>query len=218
LAAGVIAKYPGCAEPFTHVNTPVTDPARLLKAPIDIIYLDIDGVLADFIGGVMKAFDLEYDYNKWPGALGPDGWNWFESFGLTFDQVDAECTAKFWAGMEWMHDGCDMFNLVNGGPVGAHLLTTPMKNPESTTGKLTWIEKYLNNKWRKNAIVTGAPKKLFARPGALLIDDRDKNVEEFRAAGGEAILVPRPWNKLYPHAGHSARIVRENLKALGLCD
>ena len=36
-----------------------------------------------------------------------------------------------------------------------------------------------------------------ARPDALLIDDSDHNVEAFLAHGGQAILVPRPWNPLH---------------------
>jgi hypothetical protein len=63
LAANIIKKYPDCVKPFTHSGTlkpkPITDPAQLVpaaKISIDTIYLDVDGVLADFVGGVHKGF------------------------------------------------------------------------------------------------------------------------------------------------------------------
>ena len=33
-----------------------------------------------------------------------------------------------------------------------------------------------------------------AHPGALLIDDADRNVKRFVRAGGMAYLFPQPWN------------------------
>ena len=32
------------------------------------------------------------------------------------------------------------------------------------------------------------------KPGRLLIDDVQRNCEEFRLSGGTALLFPRPWN------------------------
>jgi len=187
---------------------------------VNVVFLDLDGVMADFIGGVMREFALEYDYNNWPWPVGPDGWNWFEQFGVTPDEVDAICTAEFWANLEWMHDGRLIFESVRsyagltGVPIS--LLTTPMTNIYSTVGKLIWIRGHLGDEWRKTALVTQAPKAIFARKGALLIDDRDKNVEEWQEAGGVAILVPRPWNKRHAEAAVSDICVLRELESL--CD
>lgn len=46
-----------------------------------------------------------------------------------------------------------------------------------------------------NEYQIGPKKELNAKSGAILIDDSDKNVENYRAAGGCAILFPQPWNK-----------------------
>ena len=43
----------------------------------------------------------------------------------------------------------------------------------------------------------GPSKHLCANPETLLIDDSDKNVDSFRKCGGQAVLVPRPWNSLH---------------------
>lgn len=55
-------------------------------------------------------------------------------------------------------------------------------------------------------------KDLYAKPGQILIDDADHNVEAFRSADGEAILVPRPWNK--GHGRNPVVEVREELRRI----
>lgn len=64
-------------------------------------------------------------------------------------------------------------------------------------GKMNWIYRHLPN-WIFDQIQIGGHKETNARPGALLIDDSEENVNRFRETrGGQAILVPRPWNKLH---------------------
>ena len=140
---------------------------------------------------------------------------------MTFDEVDAVCDTEFWEGLEWMHDGNEILSIISSCVKNIqhlYFLTAPMKNLESATGKLTWMKQQMGINYPASTIVTGAPKSLFARPGALLIDDRDKNVEEFRAAGGRAVLVPRPWNRLHELAHKSAEIIKQDLERLGLCE
>jgi hypothetical protein len=76
------------------------------------------------------------------------------------------------------------------------IATCPTKSRECVAGKYTWIERYLPE-WAQRQYAITPRKHFFAQPGALLIDDHDKNIKEFRAAGGEAIVVPRPWNSMW---------------------
>jgi hypothetical protein len=76
------------------------------------------------------------------------------------------------------------------------ILTNPRPEPGCIPGKLAWIRDYLPP-WLHDQYLIGKPKHLCAYPEALLIDDCDKNVNAFRKHGGEAILVPRPWNSLH---------------------
>ena len=48
-----------------------------------------------------------------------------------------------------------------------------------------------------NKFLIGFQKHFCAHSGSLLIDDYDKNINDFRQAGGNAILVPRQWNSMY---------------------
>jgi beta-phosphoglucomutase-like phosphatase (HAD superfamily) len=55
-----------------------------------------------------------------------------------------------------------------------------------------WINHRLQD-YRRQYFV-GCQKFRLAKRGVILIDDAEHNVDAFRAAGGEAVMVPRPWN------------------------
>ncbi len=82
------------------------------------------------------------------------------------------------------------------GSNNVHILTTPVKDPESLAGKLEWIHEHFPE-WMHRQYLMGPQKYLLADSLSLLIDDSEKNVMEFRRHGGQAILVPRPWNSLH---------------------
>lgn len=91
------------------------------------------------------------------------------------------------------------------------ILTTPTLDPECLAGKLEWIHRHFPP-WMHRQYLMGPQKHLLARPDALLIDDSDKNVVAFRGAGGQAILMPRPWNSLHnvdtePHILRSLSVI-----------
>lgn len=79
------------------------------------------------------------------------------------------------------------------GQDNVHILTSPTKDPDCLAGKLEWIQQQLPN-WLHRQYSITPRKHVCARPGALLIDDSDENVRQFREHGGTAITVPRPWN------------------------
>lgn len=161
---------------------------------IKTIFLDIDGVLADFRKGVHDAFNKPYFYS----TLTSKWYFWDDWPDVSSKMVDAICTMEFWIELSWMYDGQDILREVTKyfKPEQVYLLTTPMSNVESPTGKWIWVKNNIP-KYYKRTIIAQAPKSLLAKPDCLLIDDKDENVEKFIAAGGDAILVPRPWNKLH---------------------
>lgn len=167
--------------------------------------LDMDGVLVNFNKAACAIIDAPYPPTKY--------W-WWNDIPNGKQQVDAACTTDFWFNLEWMHDGLEIFKIVfEKFTNDIYLLTTPMPNLESATGKAMWVDKYIPV-FNKRLIITRAPKHLLAKPGTLLIDDSDKNIEEFRAAGGQGILVSRPWNKLHKQADKSLEVVKKELEKL----
>jgi hypothetical protein len=89
------------------------------------------------------------------------------------------------------------------------ILTKPTRCPESLSGKFDWITSKMPH-WLHEQYLIGWPKAMCSHPDAVLIDDSDTNVINWRKKGGKAILVPRPWNSLrnwqtYPYLVNAFR-------------
>jgi len=172
------------------------------------VFLDMDGVLVDFNEGTHKVFEKPYD-----PAIGPTQWHYYKEWKMTFEEFNARCGLDFFAGLRWFYDGRALLNLIESKFDDIRLLTTPMLNSGSWTGKMCWIERELP-RYKKRVIMTQVSKAEFAGPDTLLIDDNDENIAEFVAAGGLGILVPRPWNELCGWANESLQVVKNSLEML----
>lgn len=95
---------------------------------------------------------------------------------------------------EWLLEACERMV----GRENICILSGPTKDPDSLAGKLDWIHKHFP-KWMHRQYLIGPRKHFCAHPEALLIDDCDANVDAFIEHGGNAILVPRPWNTLHEY-------------------
>jgi len=170
------------------------------------VILDIDGVLANFNKPACEAVGASYP---------PSTWHWYEDIPDGFNRVNGICNRSFWADLEWMHDGHDIMRIVTHyfSPHDIYLCTTPMPNSDSASGKVDWVNRHLPA-YESRLIITTAPKSLLASPDRLLIDDKTKSVNEFRAAGGKAILVPRPWNILSHIADESSKFIAADIGVL----
>lgn len=160
------------------------------------IYLDMDGVICSFVGGVFRLFGHpEIDLGRvrrWgdiPRVLTEATGHEVTDAGM-WRAIDY-AGRGFWAGLEWLPWGRDLVELCQANaPVV--LMTTP-SGPMSAAGKLDWIARELGSEWGKRYALTTC-KHHMAHPGALLVDDGQHNVDAFREHGGEVFLWPQSWN------------------------
>jgi len=173
------------------------------------VFLDMDGVLVDFRRGVCEIFGIPPH---------PHAWRFWKDWpNTTNEMVDAVCGREFWEHLHWTKDGQRLlYGWVDimGKFSDITILTTPMLNADSWTGKRLWIKNNLPMKLQNNIIMLNGPKSQLAKPGTLLIDDKDENIAEFVVAGGQGILVPRPWNELRNWSNESLEVVKNSLEML----
>jgi len=169
------------------------------------IFLDIDDVLNRLTMTVLRHWGCPVaveDYSAYPHWLGYDVIGAASALypypGVRFTDNDwLRLPRWLWAEVKpsadcyWLIDRCA--ELV--GQENVCLLSAATASPECLAGKLEWIHDRLPTFLHKQYLI-GQPKRFCAHPEALLIDDRDSNVSEFRIYGGNALLVPRPWNSL----------------------
>lgn len=162
---------------------------------IETIYLDIDEVLVDWTGGVMRllGIDRAEALAKWD-ALDPRPWDFFDALGLDAEEawrrID-EAGPEFWRDLEWLPWGQEVYELCCASAPTV-LVTSPSPHVSCVAGKLAWLHKHFGPCAKSWAMTPS--KFFFAHPGALLIDDSPHNCASFVEAGGRALLFPGVGN------------------------
>lgn len=150
------------------------------------IYCDMDGVLTDFDKRYKDIVGVSV--NKAETTRTPK----------EFWEPVTQAGVRFWAGMEWMHDGNVLWKYIQ--KYSPTLLTSPSRDKSSIIGKSVWCKKHLPNV----KVIYSSHKYKYATPDSILIDDRKKNIDKWIQAGGIGIL----------HT--SAQDTLKQLKKLGL--
>lgn len=170
--------------------------AWLRHPQIKNIFLDVDEVLADWLGATFNLLGIERVEAdaKW-SAMDPRPWDVFTALGVSgnamWRAID-NAGAKFWADVEPFAHARQLLQVCNEF-APTTLLTSPSKHPSSYAGKAEWIAKHFPGQ----SHLIGSCKERCASPTALLIDDRAESCEKFREHGGHAILFPGCGNSLH---------------------
>jgi phosphopantetheine adenylyltransferase len=137
------------------------------------IYLDIDGVIADF----------DKRFTELAG-MGPREYE--DSFGSEkfWDFIDIKHKIKFFSKMDWMPEGKKLYNFIK--QFDHKLLSAPSKNDASKVGKRIWAKE--NTPETQLILSPAYNKKNYADKSNILIDDRESNIQQWKDAGGIGIL------------------------------
>lgn len=156
------------------------------------VFLDLDGVLADFVAGSFRV------HNRTPHPI--HTWDYYTDWGLTAEQFFAPMGREFWAGLDKLPDADWLVATVRGSAHDVAIATGPCLTPGCIEGKRDWVEKHYPA-LAPRIVFTGA-KHLLAHRGALLVDDSNQNVERFGSRGGWNYLWPQPWNRNAAETAH----------------
>jgi nicotinic acid mononucleotide adenylyltransferase len=148
-----------------------------------VVYLDMDGVLADFFGGVEKMYGVEH----WKQLTND------KTKDLKKEVIDRITGTDFFATLPKFSSAdalIDMVKKFTGGKFSIN--TSPLRGDHDNSAKYKklWIS---NNIEQPDDIVVTGRKESYAKDkgtGApnILIDDRPINIQKWQAAGGYGIL------------------------------
>lgn len=177
------------------------------------LFLDMDGVLADFVGSISKAHNKPSPYTD-PSTIGISlGLFDIEKiWGITIKQLfEPSNNYDFWHKMDKTPEADELvkaaFKAVGSDNVA--ILTAPSISEWCVPGKRAWVRRHYPE--LVNKIIYGSAKEFLSGPDKILIDDRDKNIDAFNQAGGRGILIPRLWNKDHELADKALSITLERL-------
>jgi len=166
------------------------------------IFLDLDGVLADFIGGLGRYLKFRDGWEQ-PTRKGESIAEIFEVAARDVDNVLMRyATAEFWESLDplpWARMLVSRLRL-NYSIYLASSAGRPDRGLDSyfsraCAGKGSWVSGHFPE--LRDGLLIVQDKRVLAGPQTVLIDDRESVVAPFREAGGRAVLFPAPWNAEY---------------------
>lgn len=160
-----------------------------MKNKFKTIYLDLDGVCANWSLSACSCLGVEY-----PTNTKFKRWNWLEEFRHRDKINKCADTLEFWENLEKYPWSDKIVNLVNNSGYDWRFLTKPMKTPECFYGKAKWIFKHYPQHWDRLWIVTRSKALACTGEQDLLIDDTSKNIHQWKDVGGSTFF----WEEMTP--------------------
>ena len=148
-----------------------------------VVYLDMDGVIVDFFGGVAQFFGV----NHWKELRQPGDGTDFRP-----DVMDKLKGSNFFATLPKFPTADHLVQIIKDfSPEGYTILSSPLRGDHENSAyhKKIWLKNNLSVK-PNDVIITGRKQKYAVQKDGtpnILIDDKPSNIENWRAKGGYAI-------------------------------
>lgn len=144
---------------------------------IDEIFVDMDDVIVDFSSGYQQLTgkNIKGEINTKLRTKEESA-----TFWAPIDRIGV----PFWFNLEFSSDGKMLWNYIK--KYNPSILSSPSRRKESRIGKKLWVKKHLPR--TELILCEASQKKKYAHPGAILIDDRVSNINQWIKAKGIGIL------------------------------
>lgn len=154
-----------------------------------LCFLDMDGVLCDFVRGSFAFHGKYLEYEE-------VSWDYHEKLGLTPEEFWLPFDEGFWAGLSKFSHLPDLLGMVENcfGIDNVFICTMPRLTGGCAVGKVKWVEREIPR--HQQRLILTDRKDIFSGPNRILIDDSDNNCRQWNQCGGKSILFPQPWNAL----------------------
>lgn len=176
----------------------------LLETPEYKLFIDMDGVLANFNEGMTRALQTVFgpewvhDEEEYERSSKYRNLMW-----KALDKYQEEHNGELWFELKPLEDAFELWAYICNYPVEV-LSATGHAKYKAEDQKRRWFADYFDGSIRMNFTSKAAEKAKHAKPNHILIDDKPKAIDPWVAAGGIGIL----------HTNTASTI--QQLKALGL--
>ncbi len=175
---------------------------------ISHIYLDMDGVLANFVQACIDLTGARVTHDQ------VSSWNLGDHLGVPmaelWRQIDRE-GHLFWKNLKGYPWTTELAMLCGSSAPRCSILTATSDRPHAVAGKALWLDGRTYGGFPVTYVGNSRHKAMFARTrGDVLIDDSNENCEDWARCGGTAICFPQPWNRqshITTHAGKMAYVI-----------
>jgi len=146
---------------------------------IKTVYVDMDGVLADFKGYFQTLFGQNADETS-----DPELWKLIENYGKT----------KFFEELPWLPGSKQMWDFIVNNFMRVKILSALGKtdniDKQTSQGKMVWLSHHLPKLRDQDIILVENKhrKRHYSKPGDIIIDDTLVVIQEWNHKGGTGIL------------------------------
>jgi len=150
-----------------------------------IINVDLDGVLCGFEQKVCEINNIQSINEISKGKL----WRSIKEYN---DNVE-----PFFENLPLMPDAMDLWNFATGNFINVRIITaTGSTPPDGGEQKRRWVAKTFGKDVIVKTVRAGEEKATYANPRSIMVDDKEKVIVPWKAAGGIGVLHTSAANSI----------------------